>query len=82
MYRGVVAPQRGKKDKALETWRRILNIGGKKEQQLAKLADVYAEHEMPGEALDLYQKAVKLAPTDLTLQKGLAQSLERVHRDD
>jgi tetratricopeptide (TPR) repeat protein/HEAT repeat protein len=76
--------QRGKRDKAFEVWRRLLNIGGggaKREQAMARLAEVYAEHDLPGESLDLYQKAVKLAPDDPQLRKGLAAALERMRRD-
>ncbi|HEY7958395.1 MAG TPA: tetratricopeptide repeat protein [Polyangia bacterium] len=73
--------QRGRKEQALATWRRLLTLGGKKPAEMARLADVYADHDLPGEALELYQKAVKLAPDDLALRKGLAAALERMHRD-
>src|SRR5262249_30359906 len=73
--------QRGKKDRALEGWKRLLNRPGKREQAMARLAEVYSEHDLAGEALELYQKAVKLAPDDVPLRKGLAQALERMHRD-
>jgi tetratricopeptide (TPR) repeat protein/HEAT repeat protein len=73
---------RGKKEKALETWKRILNLKGEKREKLeAKLGEVYAEHELPNESLEAYQRALKLQPDDPALQKGLAGALERVHRD-
>ena len=79
--------QRGKKDKALEVWKRLLTLPGKREQLLARLAEVYAEHDvagdktdLAGQAVELYQKAVKLAPTDPVLKKGLASALERMQR--
>ena len=79
--------QRGKKDKALEVWKRLLTLPGKREQLLARLAEVYAEHDvagdksdLAGQAVELYQKAVKLAPTDPILKKGLASALERMQR--
>jgi tetratricopeptide (TPR) repeat protein/HEAT repeat protein len=73
---------RGDKTRALETWKRILSLKGDKREKLeAKLGDVYAEHELPNESLEAYQRAVKLAPDDPALQKGLAGALERVHRD-
>src|SRR5262249_32698768 len=60
---------RGKKEKALETWKRILNLKGEKREKLeAKLGEVYAEHELPNESLESYQRAVKLAPDDPALQ--------------
>jgi tetratricopeptide (TPR) repeat protein len=73
--------QAGNKERALETWRRLLRGVGKREQRMARLAEVYGEHELPGESLDLYQKAVTLSPDDPGLNKGLAQALERMHRD-
>jgi len=73
--------QRGKREKALETWRRLLTRGGKREQAMARLAEVYAEHNLNGESLELYQKALKLAPGDASLKRGLAGALERMHRD-
>ena len=48
---------------------------------MARLAEVYAEHDMAPEALDLYQKAAKLAPDDLGAAKGAGAALERLHRD-
>jgi tetratricopeptide (TPR) repeat protein len=74
--------QRGNKKRALEIWRRLLDLGGlKKEVALAHLAEVYGEHDLPSEALELYQKAAKLAPSDANIAKGLASALERLHRD-
>jgi tetratricopeptide (TPR) repeat protein len=74
--------QRGNKKRALDLWHRLLDAHGlKKEQAMARLADVYAEHDLAPEALDLYQKATRIAPDDPTLKKGLASALERLHRD-
>lgn len=73
--------QQGKRERALEVWRRLLATSGRRALALARLADVYAEHEMNGESLELYQKAIKLEPSDLELRKGLAGALERVHRE-
>jgi tetratricopeptide (TPR) repeat protein len=74
--------QRGQKDKAIEVWRRLANLGGKKEAAMAKLAEVYADHDMLAESFDLYERALKLAPTDLALKRGRAAALERLRRDD
>jgi tetratricopeptide (TPR) repeat protein len=73
---------RGKKDRALETWKRILSLKSDKREKLeARVGDVFGEHDLPAEALDAYQRAARLAPNDLTIQKGLAGALERQHRD-
>ena len=48
---------------------------------MARLAEVYVEHDMAPEALDLYEKAAKLAPENAAVQKGMGATLERLHRD-
>ena len=80
--------QKGNKKRALELWKRILVSGsartegrGPKVAAMARLAEVYVEHDMAPEALDLFQKAAKLAPDDVTVQKGIGSTLERLHRD-
>jgi cellulose synthase operon protein C len=86
--------QKGNKKRALELWRRLLGprpqaggaegpVSGRgpKVAAMTRLAEVYIEHDMAPEALDLYQKAQKLAPNDLLVQKGLGGALERLHRD-
>lgn len=72
--------QKGNKKRALELWKRLLDRGPKV-AAMARLAEVYGEHDMAPEALDLYQKAAKLAPDDTLVQKGLGSTLERLHRD-
>lgn len=72
--------QRGNKKRALELWRKILDRGPRV-QAMARLGEVYVEHDMAPEALDLYEKAAKQAPDDAAVQKGLASTLERLHRD-
>lgn len=71
---------RGRKDKAEEVWRRLLNLNQNRAVGQARLADVYAEHGKMPEALDLYQKAVKAEPSNLQLRRGLAQATERMNR--
>lgn len=71
---------RGKKDKADEIWRRLLNLFPGRATGQARLADVYAEHNLMTEALDLYQKAVRAEPNNLQIKRGLAQALERLSR--
>ena len=48
---------------------------------MTRLAEVYVEHDMAPEALDLYEKALKLAPDNTAVQKGMGATLERLHRD-
>lgn len=71
---------RGKKDRADETWKRLLTMGNSRAQGQARLADIYAEHSLMSQALDLYQKAVSLEPSNLQLRRGLAQAYERLSR--
>jgi tetratricopeptide (TPR) repeat protein len=72
--------ERGDKKRADATWRRLLDRG-KREQSMARLAEVYAEHNMNKESLELYQQASKLAPNDVAIKRGLAGALERAHRE-
>lgn len=72
---------RGKKDRAEEIWKRLLTMGGSRAQGQARLADIYAEHSMMPQALDLYQKAVTAEPNNLQLRRGLAQAYERLSRN-
>ena len=50
--------------RALETWRRLLAAKGPRPKALIRLAEVYADHDLLGEALELYQKANQSAPAD------------------
>jgi HEAT repeat protein/tetratricopeptide (TPR) repeat protein len=52
--------QKNDKKKALEIWKRIAS--DKRPESLAKLANVYADHDMLAEAIDLYGKAIKGNP--------------------
>lgn len=72
--------QRGRRKQALETWRRLAAGARDRPAGMARLADVLQDHDMAGEAIELYEKAIKLAPADWSLRRGLASALERVHR--
>ncbi len=72
--------QKGNKKRAIELWRKLLERGPKV-AAMARLAEVFVEHDMAPEALDLFQKAAKLSPDDVTVQKGIGSTLERLHRD-
>ncbi len=72
--------QRGDKPKAQEIWKKI--AAGKTPEGYARLAEVYAEHDMGSDAIDMYLKAIALKPKDPNLYKGLAGVLERQRQDD
>lgn len=71
---------RGRKDKAEEAWRRLLSVNPDRALGQARLADVFAEHNMMGQALELYQKALKAEPQNVQIQRGMALALERMNR--
>ncbi|HKE15331.1 MAG TPA: HEAT repeat domain-containing protein [Kofleriaceae bacterium] len=70
--------QRGDKKHALAIWKRI--AARKTAPGYAKLGEVYAEHDMLTEALDMYARALKLKPKDPELFKGRAAVYERQRR--
>src|SRR5262249_8410131 len=74
--------QRGNKKKAQEIWKRLLVVLPKKEQAMARLAEIYADHGMTAQAPQRFDKAVKLSPGDPALRRGIAQVLERQRRID
>ncbi|HEY3354251.1 MAG TPA: HEAT repeat domain-containing protein [Polyangia bacterium] len=73
--------QKGQRPRALEIWRRLANTT-RKERGLARLAEVLADHDLLVDAIELYRKALKLAPTDPELHRGLALVFERQRRTD
>ncbi len=72
--------QRGDKAKAIAIWKRLL--AKKTAESLARLAEVYAEHGMEAEALEMFEKAIALKPKDAQLYRGLAGVFERMRRED
>ncbi|MBI2894474.1 MAG: HEAT repeat domain-containing protein [Deltaproteobacteria bacterium] len=69
--------QAGQRDRAVETWRRLLHLGSDRARAKANLADVYGDHDMVPQAIDLYREAVAMRPQDVDLRRGLASLLER-----
>ena len=61
---------RGNKDKAIATWKKI--VQSKTAANYARLGEVYAEHDMLDEAIDMYDKAIKLEPKRAETFKGRA----------
>ena len=78
--------QRGDTQRAEETWNRLLVLGAKRgpgrSEGWARLAEVLLEHDHIGEAVELYEKATRLAPRDLGLRRGLAVAYERIRRTE
>lgn len=72
--------QRGDKAKAIEIWKKI--IANKTPESYARLAEIYAEHDMAPEAIDMYLKAIALKPKEPAFFRGLAGVYERQRQDD
>ena len=69
--------QAGDKKKAVETWQRLKGIIPNRADALAALGEVYMDHDMPDEALEVLKEAVAAAPQNLRTLKSLAMVLER-----
>lgn len=67
--------QRGARDKAIAVWKRI--AAKKDAKGWARLAEVYAEHDMRDEALAAYAKAIALEPDNPERYRGRARVYER-----
>jgi tetratricopeptide (TPR) repeat protein len=72
--------QRGDKARAVDVWKRL--AGAKTAEGAARLAEVYGEHDMGAEAIEMYQKSLQLKPKDPALWRGYAAVLERQRQDD
>ncbi len=72
--------QRGDKGRAVDVWKRL--AGAKTAEGAARLAEVYAEHDMGAEAIEMYTRALTLKPKDPALWRGFATVLERQRHDD
>src|SRR5690606_32162186 len=68
--------QKGDRKKALEIRRKI--AADRRPESQGRLAEVYAEHDMLPEALDLYGKTIKARPDGVELYKGRAAVHERM----
>ena len=67
--------QRNEKNKAVAVWKKILSQ--KTATNYARLGEVYAEHDMLGEALAMYRNAIKLEANNPDHYKGRASVHER-----
>lgn len=69
--------QDGETDKARATWKRVLVLVPNRARAQHTLGEVYLEHDMPEEALQALEEAVKLEPDERRYTKALALALER-----
>lgn len=70
--------QRGDKKKAQQTWKKLMRI--KNAESYGRLARVYSEHDLLPDGLDMYNKAIRLAPKNSALFKGRANVYERMRK--
>ncbi|MFI5305972.1 MAG: HEAT repeat domain-containing protein [Polyangiales bacterium] len=77
---GEQALERGDQAAALALFRHILDVVSDKARAHATLAATYLDHDMPERALPEYETAVRAAPDDLEIVRGLAETLEKLHR--
>lgn len=67
-------------DKAKKTWKKILRSRLSKAEAHALLGETYAEHGMIDKGIQEYQKAIEVAPDDLTIRRGIAINYEQARR--
>jgi cellulose synthase operon protein C len=73
--------QRGHKDKAVAVWKRL--AGRKDAVGLARLGEIYAEHDMLVEAMNMFTRAIALDGQNPQLFRGRARVMERLkHYND
>lgn len=78
---GEVYEQRGDKAMARRVWQRLAPTDKAPLAARLRLADVLAEHDEPGEALALVERAAHDRPDDPAVQRKLADVLDRLRRD-
>lgn len=72
--------QNGELDKAVETWTKILNSNLAPAEAHARLGQVLAEHGMVERGLTHFEKAVEIAPKELSVRRGLALAYEHARQ--
>lgn len=72
----------GDRDRAMETWRRVITSEGDRALGHATLGGILADHDLLPQAIEAYDEAVRLAPDNLDYVRGLAAVLERNHEDE
>lgn len=79
---GRMQMEAGQRDRALATWRRILDGARDRARGAQALAEVYADNDMLDQAIDMYGEAIRLRPDDVSFHQHLASVLERARRFD
>ncbi len=79
---GELHDQRGDKDAAKKTWRRIAPTNDAPLPSLLRLAEVLAEHDQAGEALVILERAAHDHPQDAAIERKLADVFDRLRRDE
>lgn len=74
--------QAGDREKAVETWKKLIDSELGKAQGNARLGEVLVDRGMVEQGIGYFVKAVELAPNDVRLRRGLAQAYERARRWD
>lgn len=69
--------QNGKRARAIETWKRIVQVSPDKAHAQVTLAQVFAEHDLATEAHEAYRAALRLAPEDAAIWRTFGLWLER-----
>lgn len=78
---GEIQLQRGQRQSALATWRRVLRVGGARRADAhAGLAEILADHEFGTQALAEARAAVELDRSEPRFHRSLASTLERQER--
>lgn len=74
--------QAGEREKAISTWKKLIDSDLGKAQGNARLGEVLVDRGMVDQGIGYFAKAVELAPNDVRLHRGLAQAYERARRWD
>ncbi len=72
---------RGEREAALATWRRVLEVERGAEGH-ATLAQIYGDHDLLPLAIEQWREAVRLEPEEVGHVRGLATALERNRQND
>ena len=76
--------QRGDKSRALSTWKALLrpNVFPSRDEAYAALGEVYANHDMIPQGLQMYQTALKISPGNPAIYRALGPLYLRARNYD
>jgi tetratricopeptide (TPR) repeat protein/HEAT repeat protein len=69
--------EQGDRKRAVATWQRLRTLTGDRADGLLRLGEVYLEHDMSQEALEVLNEAVKREPRQMRVRRAYALGLER-----